>query len=62
MVPLSDVAKQTVKDKQNPKKTKAYYNVQPYLYSLPHKNKEGGIYVDERHFNAWLIVSWGEYF
>ena len=31
MVPLSDVAKQAVKDKQNPKKTKAYYNVQPYL-------------------------------
>jgi len=55
MVPLSDVAKQTVKDKQNPKKTKAYYNVQPYLYSLPHKNQEGGIYVDERHLTHGLL-------
>ena len=55
MVPLSDVAKQTVKDKQNPKKTKAYYNVQPYLYSLPHKNKEGGIYVDESHLTHGLL-------
>ena len=49
MVPLSDVAKKTVKDKQNPKKTKAYYNVQPYLYSLVQKNKDGGIYVDDSH-------------
>ena len=55
MVPLSDVAKQTVKDKQNPKKTKAYYNVQPYLYSLPQKNKEGGIYVDESHLTHGLL-------
>lgn len=55
MVPLADVAKQTVKDKQNPKKTKAYYNVQPYLYSLPHKNQEGGIYVDERHLTHGLL-------
>ena len=55
MVPLSDVAKQAVKDKQNPKKTKAYYNVQPYLYSLPHKNKEGGIYVDESHLTHGLL-------
>lgn len=55
MVPLSDVAKQTVKDKQNPKKTKAYYNIQPYLYSLPHKNKEGGIYVDESHLTHGLL-------
>ena len=55
MVPLSDVAKQTVKDKQNPKKTKAYYNVQPYLYSLPHKNKEGGIYVDSSHLTHGLL-------
>ncbi|TYA20193.1 hypothetical protein FXE08_11290 [Aggregatibacter actinomycetemcomitans] len=31
MVPLSDVTKQTVKEKQNPQETKAYYNVQPYL-------------------------------
>ena len=55
MVPLSDVAKQTVKDKQNPKKTKAYYNVQPYLYSLPQKNKEGGIYVDSSHLTHGLL-------
>jgi len=55
MVPLSDVAKQAVKDKQNPKKTKAYYNVQPYLYSLPQKNKEGGIYVDESHLTHGLL-------
>ena len=55
MVPLSDVAKQTVKDKQNPKKTKAYYNVQPYLYSLPHKHQEGGIYVDESHLTHGLL-------
>ena len=55
MVPLADVAKKTVKDKQNPKKTKAYYNVQPYLYSLVQKNKEGGIYVDERHLTHGLL-------
>ena len=55
MVPLADVAKKTVKDKQNPKKTKAYYNVQPYLYSLPHKNQEGGIYVDKRHLTHGLL-------
>ena len=55
MVPLADVAKQTVKDKQNPKKTKAYYNVQPYLYSLPHKHQEGGIYVDEHHLTHGLL-------
>ena len=55
MVPLSDVAKQAVKDKQNPKKTKAYYNVQPYLYSLPQKNKEGGIYVDSSHLTYGLL-------
>ena len=55
MVPLADVAKQTVKDKQNPKKTKAYYNVQPYLYSLPHKHQEGGIYVDESHLTHGLL-------
>ena len=55
MVPLADVAKKTVKDKQNPKKTQAYYNVQPYLYSLVQKNKEGGIYVDERHLTHGLL-------
>ena len=55
MVPLADVAKKTVKDKQNPKKTKAYYNVQPYLYSLVQKNKDGGIYVDERHLTHGLL-------
>ncbi|WP_239403584.1 glycoside hydrolase family 19 [Aggregatibacter aphrophilus] len=55
MVPLSDVAKKTVKDKQNPKKTKAYYNVQPYLYSLVQKNKDGGIYVDDSHLTHGLL-------
>ena len=55
MVPLADVAKKTVKDKQNPKKTQAYYNVQPYLYSLPHKHQEGGIYVDEHHLTHGLL-------
>lgn len=55
MVPLADVAKQTVKDKQNPKKTKAYYNVQPYLYSLVQKNKDGGIYVDDSHLTHGLL-------
>ena len=55
MVPLADVAKKTVKDKQNPKKTKAYYNVQPYLYSLVQKNKDGGIYVDDSHLTHGLL-------
>ena len=55
MVPLSDVAKKTVKDKQNPKKTKAYYNVQPYLYSFVQKNKDGGIYVDDSHLTHGLL-------
>ena len=54
MVPLADVAKQTVKKKTD-KVGKDYYNVQPYLYSLPHKNKEGGIYVDERHLTHGLL-------
>ena len=48
MVPLADVAKQTVKKKTD-KTGKDYYNVQPYLYSLPQKNKDGGIYVDSSH-------------
>ena len=54
MVPLADVAKQTVKKKTD-KVGKDYYNVQPYLYSLPHKNKEGGIYVDESHLTHGLL-------
>jgi len=54
MVPLADVAKQTVKKKTD-KTGKDYYNVQPYLYSLPQKNKEGGIYVDERHLTHGLL-------
>ena len=54
MVPLADVAKQTVKKKTD-KTGKDYYNVQPYLYSLPHKNKEGGIYVDESHLTHGLL-------
>ena len=54
MVPLADVAKQTVKKKTD-KVGKDYYNVQPYLYSLPHKHQEGGIYVDERHLTHGLL-------
>lgn len=54
MVPLADVAKQTVKKKTD-KTGKDYYNVQPYLYSLPQKNKEGGIYVDESHLTHGLL-------
>ena len=54
MVPLSDVAKKTVKKKTD-KTGKDYYNVQPYLYSLPHKHQEGGIYVDESHLTHGLL-------
>lgn len=54
MVPLADVAKKTVKKKTD-KTGKDYYNVQPYLYSLPHKNKEGGIYVDSSHLTHGLL-------
>ena len=54
MVPLADVAKKTVKKKTD-KVGKDYYNVQPYLYSLPQKNKEGGIYVDESHLTHGLL-------
>ncbi|WIF09594.1 glycoside hydrolase family 19 protein [Haemophilus parainfluenzae] len=54
MVPLADVAKQTVKKKTD-KVGKDYYNVQPYLYSLPQKNKEGGIYVDSSHLTHGLL-------
>ena len=54
MVPLADVAKQTVKKKTD-KVGKDYYNVQPYLYSLPHKHQEGGIYVDESHLTHGLL-------
>ena len=54
MVPLSDVAKKTVKKKTD-KTGKDYYNVQPYLYSLPQKNKEGGIYVDKSHLTHGLL-------
>ena len=54
MVPLADVAKQTVKKKTD-KTGKDYYNVQPYLYSLPQKNKEGGIYVDKSHLTHGLL-------
>ena len=61
MVPLADVAKQTVKKKTD-KTGKDYYNVQPYLYSLPQKNKEGGIYVDSSHLTqvycslVWIFL------
>ena len=54
MVPLADVAKQTVKKKTD-KVGKDYYNVQPYLYSLPQKNKDGGIYVDSSHLTHGLL-------
>ena len=54
MVPLADVAKKTVKKKTD-KTGKDYYNVQPYLYSLPHKNKDGGIYVDSSHLTHGLL-------
>ena len=54
MVPLSDVAKKTVKKKTD-KTGKDYYNVQPYLYSLPHKHQEGGIYVDSSHLTHGLL-------
>ena len=54
MVPLADVAKKTVKKKTD-KTGKDYYNVQPYLYSLPQKNKDGGIYVDSSHLTHGLL-------
>ena len=54
MVPLADVAKQTVKNKTD-KTGKDYYNVQPYLYSLVQKNKDGGIYVDSSHLTHGLL-------
>ena len=54
MVPLADVAKKTVKKKMD-KVGKDYYNVQPYLYSLPHKHQEGGIYVDSSHLTHGLL-------
>ena len=54
MVPLADVAKKTVKKKTD-KVGKDYYNVQPYLYSLPQKNKESGIYVDSSHLTHGLL-------
>ena len=54
MVPLADVAKQTVKKKTD-KTGKDYYNVQPYLYSLVQKNKDGGIYVDDSHLTHGLL-------
>ena len=54
MVPLADVAKKTVKKKTD-KTGKDYYNVQPYLYSLSQKNKEGGIYVDSSHLTHGLL-------
>ena len=41
--------------KKTDKTGKDYYNVQPYLYSLPQKNKEGGIYVDSSHLTHGLL-------
>ncbi|WP_239396981.1 hypothetical protein [Aggregatibacter aphrophilus] len=54
MVPLADVAKQTVKKKTD-KTGKDYYNVQPYLYSLLENNNDGGIYVDDSHLTHGLL-------
>ena len=54
MVPLADVAKQTVKKKTD-ETGKDYYNVQPYLYSLLENNKDGGIYVDDSHLTHGLL-------
>ncbi|SSZ30908.1 Uncharacterised protein [Aggregatibacter aphrophilus] len=54
MVPLADVAKQTVK-KNTDKTGKDYYNVQPYLYSLLENNNDGGIYVDDSHLTHGLL-------
>ncbi|WP_208604939.1 type IV secretion protein Rhs [Rodentibacter genomosp. 2] len=55
--PLADVEKQSVKDKQNPKQTKTYYNVQPYLYQqVEHsKDKDLGIYVDDSYLTHGLL-------
>ncbi|WP_244152001.1 glycoside hydrolase family 19 protein [Rodentibacter myodis] len=55
MVPLADVEKQSVKDKQNPKQTKTYYNVQPYLYQQQQNNKDSGIYVDDSHVTHGVL-------
>ncbi|WP_237184414.1 hypothetical protein [Rodentibacter caecimuris] len=57
MVPLADVEKQSIKDKQNPKQTKTYYNVQPYLsQQVEHgKDKDSGIYVDDSHLSHGLL-------
>ena len=41
--------------KKTDKTGKDYYNVQPYLYSLPQKNKDGGIYVDSSHLTHGLL-------
>ncbi|MCR1838580.1 hypothetical protein NSA18_11905 [Pasteurella caecimuris] len=61
MVPLADVEKQSVKDKQNPKQTKTYYNVQPYLsQQVEHsKDKDSGIYVDDSHLSHGLLFPGG---
>ncbi|WP_244149478.1 glycoside hydrolase family 19 protein [Rodentibacter genomosp. 2] len=55
MVPLADVEKRSIKDKQNPKQTKTYYNVQPYLYQQPQSNKDSGIYVDDSHVTHGVL-------
>ncbi|WP_244151925.1 glycoside hydrolase family 19 protein [Rodentibacter myodis] len=55
MVPLADVEKRSIKDKQNPKQTKTYYNVQPYLYQQQQNNKDSGIYVDDSHVTHGIL-------
>ncbi|WP_318256516.1 hypothetical protein [Rodentibacter caecimuris] len=55
MVPLADVEKRSIKDKENPKQTKTYYNVQPYLYQQQQNNKDSGIYVDDSHVTHGVL-------
>ncbi|WP_318256514.1 glycoside hydrolase family 19, partial [Rodentibacter caecimuris] len=55
MLPLVDVVKKTLRDKQNPKKTKDYYNVQPYLYQQIQRDKDSGIYVDDSHLTHGVL-------
>ncbi|WP_262401277.1 N-acetylmuramidase domain-containing protein [Aggregatibacter actinomycetemcomitans] len=55
MVPLSDVTKQTVKEKHNPEKSRDYYNVQPYLYRQVENQQGVGIYVDDSHVTHGIL-------
>ncbi|WP_244149471.1 hypothetical protein [Rodentibacter genomosp. 2] len=55
MVPIADVVKKTVKAKDNPKKTKDYYNIQPYLYQQVENGQDVGIYVDDSHLTHGIL-------